>query len=145
MNRNKRKSARMNLWLAIVYLLFGATLLANLVIVGAVPALPRAGPALAEAISRQTWDLSLYQAVGTRLNDLVGLNPMGVRVLEQALGEGIAEIEGNVSGALVHFSERSYSRLHEVLQWLRWGPPLSLLLALLITILRPREVHTFGR
>jgi hypothetical protein len=144
MDRKKSKSRWLNLWLGIVYVLFAVTLLANLVIIGAVPSLPRAGPALSQAISRQTWDLALYQAVGSRLNALSGLNPRGVRVLEQALGEGVEQIEGNVSGALVHFSERSYSSLHDVLQWLRWGPPISLLLALSITVFRPREVRSFG-
>ncbi len=144
MNR-KLKTRRWNGVLALVYLVFATSLLANLVIVGAVPALPRAGPALSEAISRQTWDLHLYQLAGSHFNELTGLTGLGVDVLQRALGPGLGQIEGNLSGALLHYTERSYTRLHAALHWLRWTPPLSLLAALLLTVFRPREVHTFAR
>jgi hypothetical protein len=144
MNR-KPKTRRWNGVLALVYIVLATSVLANLVITGSVPSLPRAGPALSEAISRQTWDLHLYQQLGSRLNALTGLTGLGVDVLTQALGPGLAQIEGNVSGALLHYTERSYSTLHTLLHWLRWTPPLSLLVALILTLLRPREVHTFGR
>ncbi len=143
-NRNL-KTRRWNLVLALVYLAFVTSLLANLVIVGAVPALPRAGPALSEAISRQTWDLHLYQLAGSHLNELIGSTSFGVDVLTRALGPGLMQIEGNVSGALLHYTERSYSNLHAALHWLRWTPPVTLLAALLLTVLRPREVRTFAR
>lgn len=145
MVKRKPKAGGWNLLLVIVYLLLLGSLLANLVIMGAIPSLPQAGTALADAISRQSWDLQLYLRVGGWLNSMTGLGNLGVDVLEQALGSaGKQAIEGNVSGALIHFTSHQYSALHGWLQWLRWMPPVTLLLALLLTWLRPRQVHSLG-
>lgn len=145
MVKRKSKAGGWNLLLAVAYLLLVGGLLANLVIIGAVPSLPQAGTALADAISRQSWDLHLYMSIGGWLNSLTGLGPVGVDVLEQALGSvGKRAIEGNVSGALIHFTGHQYSALHGWLQWLRWLPPMALVLVLLLTWLRPRQVHSLG-
>ncbi|MEZ5441632.1 MAG: hypothetical protein R3F15_09115 [Lysobacterales bacterium] len=133
-----------NATLILCYLLLAGSLLANFVIFGAVPSLPEAGPALAKAIARQTWDLNFYMSVGARLNAATGMTALGVDFLQSAMGPGLAAMKGNVSGALLHLTEHTYSSRHALLQWLRWAPPALLVVAILLTAFRPRQVRSFN-
>lgn len=127
-------------------LLFVATLLYDLVVWGAVPALPDVGASIEQSARREAPLAATYIALGGSIDAaLPALQAFGVRRLEDAFGDGFERIRENASVTMDLLFGATWNASHRWVKTMYWAPPLLLLLTLLLWSRRPRAVHVIGR
>ena len=127
-------------------LLFVATLLYDIVVWGALPALPEVGASITASAAREAPLASTYIFLGRRVDQSVpALQAFGARRLTDAFGDGFERIRADSTVAMDLIFNTTWNRQHRWLKTTYWAAPVFLLLALVFWSLRPRQVRVFGR
>ena len=128
------------------FLLFVVTLVYDVVVWGALPAVPDIGPGLAESAHREALLASSYMLLGTHLDAAVPpLQAFGVERLTDAFGEGFDRIREDPAVAMDLLFGNTWNFSHRWIKTMYWAPPLLLVLSAVLWLLRPKQVRTLGR
>lgn len=125
---------------------FVVTLLYDLVVWGAVPALDEIGPSIATSARREAPLAATYIALGAPLDRAIRpLQAFGQRRLTAAFGEGFERIREDRNVAMDLIFAMTWNDRHRWIKAMYWAPPLLLALTLVLWLRRPKQVHTLAR
>lgn len=129
----------------LAFLLLLASLLYDLVIWGAVPALDEVGPAIADSARREAPLAATYIALGAPIDGAIPfLRSFGQERLTTALAEGFERIREDRTVAMDLIFGASWNNQHRWIKTMYWAPLPLLLLTLVLWLRRPRQVHTLA-
>jgi hypothetical protein len=121
--------------------LFLIVLLADLVMWGAVPALPDVGVAIERSASREALLASTYISIGSRINELMpSLASTGESMVTSAISPAFQRISEDPGVAMDLILNASYNRAHAWLKFSYWAAPVLLVLSLLLWVRKPKQV-----
>jgi len=127
-------------------ILFVLSLAYDLIVWGAVPAVPDVGEAIAASARREALLASTYIALGSPLDSAVpALQAFGEERVVAAFGEGFERIRVDSTVAMDLIFSSRWNAMHAWLKTVYWWPPILLVLSALLWWRRPRKVHSFGR
>ncbi len=130
----------------IAFVLFLVSLLYNLVLWGAVPALGEAGASIAESARREAPLAATYIALGSPIDRLISpLQGFGKQRLERAWGGAFERIVEDGTVAMDLLFGASMNRSHRWIKLAYWLPPPLLLVAFLLWLKRSRPVRSLSR
>ena len=126
--------------------LFVVAFVYDIVVWGALPAVPDVGADMAQSAHREAPLASAYMLLGSRLDAaIVPLQSFGVARLTEAFGEGFDRIRDDPGVAMDLIFNTNWNFTHRWLKTLYWAPPLLLVLTVLLYLMRPKQVRTLGR
>lgn len=127
-------------------LLFLATLVYDLVVWGALPALPEIGASIADSARREAPLAATYVALGRHLDAAIPtLRAFGEQRLTAAFEAGFERIRAEPTVAMDLIFDTTWNHQHRWIKLAYWAAPLLLLLTLVLWLRRPRQVRTLGR
>lgn len=130
----------------VALVLFGISLLYDLVVWGSLPLLPEVGTSIVDSAGREAPIAAIYIALGSRIDAAVpALQAFGQEHLTAAIGEGFERIRADSTVAMDLIFNTAWNAQHRWLKTMYWAPPFFLLLALVFWVRRPRQVRTLGR
>ena len=130
----------------IALVLFVLFLLYDLVVWGALPAIPEVGEHIVASANREAPLAAAYILVGTPLdNALPALQAFGADRLTAAFSEGFERIRVDSTVAIDLIFNTTWNAQHRWIKFAYWMPPLLLLTTVFLWWRRPRKVSTFGR
>jgi len=130
----------------IALVLFIVCSLYDLVVWGALPAVPDVGAGIVESAWHEAPLASTYIAIGSRIDGaLPSLQAFGVSRLTAAFSDGFARIGEDPDVAMDLIFNTTWNAEHRWLKTMYWAPPLLLLVTLLLWSRRPKQVHAIGR
>jgi hypothetical protein len=130
----------------IALILFGATLLYDLVVWGALPQLPEVGPSIVDSARREAPLATIYISLGSYVDAAVpSLQAFGQQRAIDAFGEGFERIRGDSTVAMDLIFNATWNLQHRWIKTLYWAAPFFLLLAIVLWTRRPTQVRTLGR
>ncbi|MEP7044358.1 MAG: hypothetical protein ABI843_14940 [Dokdonella sp.] len=126
-------------------LLFIVCLLYDLVVWGALPALPEVGAAIADSAHREAPLAATYIALGSRIDAAVpALQAFGAARLTDAFGEGFTRISEDSTVAMDLIFNTTWNSQHRWLKTMYWAAPVLLLLTILLWTRRPKPIRAMG-
>lgn len=127
-------------------LLFLASLLYDLIVWGAVPALDQVGPAIADSARREAPLASTYIALGAPIDAAIPpLQAFGRARLTAAWSEGFERIGEDRTVAMDLVFETTWNHQHRWIKTLYWAPPLLLVLTVVLWLRRSKQVRALAR
>ncbi|GAA0722896.1 hypothetical protein [Dokdonella soli] len=130
----------------IALVLFVLSLLYDIVVWGALPALPEVGASIADSARREAPLATTYIALGSGLDGAVPLlQSFGEKRLSDAFGESFARIRGDSTVAMDLIFNTTWNLQHRWLKTMYWAAPFFLVLAVILWTRRPKQVRVFGR
>jgi len=130
----------------IALVLFIVCFLYDLVVWGALPAVPDVGAGIVDSAQREAPLASTYIALGSRIdNALPSLQAFGVSRLTAAFSDGFARIAEDPDVAMDLIFNTTWNAEHRWLKAMYWAPPVFLLVTLLLWSRRPKQIHAVGR
>jgi len=130
----------------IALVLFIVCFLYDLVVWGALPAVPDVGAGIVDSAQREAPLASTYIALGSRIdNALPWLQAFGVSRLTAAFSDGFARIAEDPDVAMDLIFNTTWNSEHRWMKMMYWAPPLLLLLTLLLYSRRAKQIHAIGR
>lgn len=123
-------------------LLFLATLVYDLIVWGAVPALDDVGASIADSARREAPLAATYIALGAPLDAAIApLQSFGRQRLEAAWSESFERIREDKTVAIDLIFGATWNNQHRWIKTMYWAPPLLLLLTLVLWLRRSKQVH----
>lgn len=130
----------------IALVLFILFLLYDLVVWGALPAIPDVGEDIVASANREAPLAAAYILIGAPIDNAVpALQAFGTDRLTTAFGEGFARIKADSTVAMDLIFSSNWNVQHRWIKFTYWLPPLLLLATAILWWRRPRKVSTFGR
>lgn len=121
--------------------LFFIALFADLVMWGAVPALPNAGVAIERSARNEAFLASTYIAIGSRLDAAVPmLGNAGVAMMTNALSPTFERMGEDPSVAMDLILKSSGNRAHFWLKFAYWGAPILFVMTLVLWARKPKTI-----
>lgn len=130
----------------IAMILFVVALLYDIVVWGAVPALPEVGASIADSARREAPLANTYIALGSRIDAAIpALQAFGVQRLTDAFGEGFPRIREDATVAMDLIFDTTWNHQHRWIKTMYWAAPFLLLLTIVLWVRRPKPVRVIGR
>jgi hypothetical protein len=130
----------------VALILFLVVLLFDLVVWGAVPALPEVGPAIERSAGNEAPLATSYIMAGALLDRWVpAFEHYGAAVLTDAIGEIFPRIIESPPLAMDLIFSSRLNGTHAWLKTMYWAAPVLLVLTLLLWVRKPKKVSLVGR
>ena len=123
-------------------LLFFVSLIYDLLVWGAVPALDEVGPAIADSARREAPLAATYIALGAPIDAAIPfLQSFGRDRLTEAWSESFERIREDKTVAMDLVFGTTWNAQHRWIKTMYWAPPLLLLATLVLWLRRSKQVH----
>jgi len=130
----------------VALVLFVVFLLYDIVVWGALAAIPDVGEAIIASANREAPLAATYVLLGTPLDAAVpALQSFGADRLMDAFSEGFPRIKADGTVAMDLIFHTTWNVQHRWIRFAYWMPPLLLLLTAWLWWRRPRKISTFSR
>jgi hypothetical protein len=117
----------------------------NLIVFGALAAIPKVGEEVRQSAQRESVTMSVYIALGAFLQDLPGVGAVGAALADEGFGAAFSKIEDEPSAAMDVLMTPDYGGLHGLLRFNYSACPVLLVLWILAWYFRPRMLHLSKR
>ena len=130
----------------VAIVLFVVASLFNLIVWGAVPALPDVGAAIENSARKEALLASTYITLGSHVDRFVpALGTAGAALMTSAASEAFAQIGEDPNVAMDLILTRTFNRTHGWLKTMYWATPILLALSALLWARKPKKVSLIGR
>lgn len=130
----------------VALVLFALCFFYDIVVWGAVSALPEIGDGIADSARREAPLATTYIAIGDMLDSAIpALRDYGSARLTDAFSEGFERIRADPTVAMDLLFGPSWNATHTGIKTAYWAAPVLLLIALVLWVRRPKKVSLLRR